>query len=86
MTIEELRAAIAAMLYEETQPVIDWARVEALSFDLITMLVKERTPELPRKLYHFIEDWDIRRKDERDGRKGYAEDQRAFVEQFVRGE
>ncbi len=74
------------MLQEESQPVIDWGRVEALSFDLITRLVKEPAPEFPLKLFHFIEDWDVRQKDELRGHAGYAENQRAFAERFVRGE
>jgi hypothetical protein len=86
VTIDELRAAIAAMLDEERKPAIDWERVESLSSALIARLVNEPAPEYPFKLFHFIEDWDVRRKDERLGQSDYAERQRGLAERFIRGE
>lgn len=86
MTIDELRAAIASMLNEERKPAIDWERVESLSSALIARLVNEPVPKYPLKLFHFIEDWDVRRKDERLEQSDYAEHQRRFAERFIRGE
>ena len=83
MTREELDAAVAEILAEEKQSAIDWPHVKALCDEVVRRLNMEPAPDHPNKLYHFLEDYDARERDERHGHTAYADGQRAFVEEYL---
>jgi len=85
MTGEELQAAVAKILAEEKQPMIDWSYVKTLCDDVLRRVNTEPAPVYPNKLYRFLEDYDAREKDERHERMAYPNGQRAFVEGYLAG-
>jgi hypothetical protein len=74
----ELRSCIAHILDEEERAEVDWARIEALSAELDERLRHEPNTEVPDAVSHFLDDADIRQKDE-----AYAVRQRDLVRRYV---
>jgi hypothetical protein len=82
MTIEELRAGLAATLALEDRPDADWEQVEAQCRAMIARLNTEPEPTYPHDIvYHFLEDADARQKSSR-----YAEGQRERLRQWLKHE
>jgi hypothetical protein len=72
MTIDDLRAELAAILTIEEGQSPDWQEIEASCLALVGRLVAESEPSYPHEIvYHFLDDVDVRRKDGR-----YADQQR----------
>lgn len=75
MEADELRQRLAVILAAEEQEPPDWAEVERLSTKLLPQLHVGPTPEI---VYHYLDDADIRARDEE-----YAARQRRGVRRFV---
>ena len=79
MTIEELRAGLAATLALEDRPEADWKQVESQCRAMIARLNTEPEPCYPHDIvYHFLEDADARQKSPR-----YAAGQRERLRQWL---
>jgi hypothetical protein len=79
MTLEELKAALRLILQEEQKAEVNWVNVEAMCLNVVTRLNTEPEPKYSHDaVYHFVEDADVRQKDE-----GYAERQRARLSDWL---
>ena len=80
MNFVELRQRVGAILAveERANAVEDWAEVERLTDELQAQLEAEETTVCPEIVDHYLDDVDIRARDER-----YAQQQRERVRQFV---
>jgi hypothetical protein len=74
----ELRRRIGEILKQEERPDVDWEQVESLSLKLHERLGRQSATEVPDAVFHFLDDADIRRKDE-----AYAARQRDLVRRYV---
>lgn len=69
MTLEELRADLRAILAKEEALPADWIAVDEMCLGLIRKLAAEKEPPYPHDVvYHYLDDPDIRRKDDAYGR------------------
>lgn len=75
MEMGELRGRLAVILAAEEQEPADWPEVERLTSELLPQLHSDATPEI---VHHFLDDADIRARDE-----AYAVRQRRKVRRFV---
>ena len=78
MDINDLRRRVGAILAAEEQQPPDWAAVERLTDDLLQELMNEPDTECPEIVNHYLDDADIRSKDDTYGRR-----QRDQISQFV---
>jgi hypothetical protein len=74
----EFHERLVEILGEEERADPDWERVEALCLELARRLARDSTVQCPDSVYHFVDDPDIRRRDER-----YAEEQRDLVRWYL---
>lgn len=82
MTLEELRSHLRAILAKEEASPIDWVSVDRLCLELIGRLRKGKEPPFPHDVtYHYLDDPDIRRKDE-----AYGRGQRLRLQRWLDGE
>lgn len=82
MTLEELRSHLSAILAKEEASPIDWVSVDRLCLELIGRLRKGKEPPFPHDVaYHYLDDPDIRRKDE-----AYGRGQRLRLQRWLDGE
>jgi hypothetical protein len=58
----------------------DWEGVETASLELIGAITDGRSEQVPDEVYHFIDDFDVRRKDSR-----YAAGQHKIVKAYLGG-
>jgi hypothetical protein len=75
MEMDELRRRVAVILAAEEQEPADWSEVERLTNELLPQLHVDVTPEI---VHHYLDDADIRVRDE-----AYAVHQRREVRRFV---
>lgn len=75
MEMDELRRRLAVILAAEEQEPADWPEVQRLTSELLPQLHVDATPEI---IHHFLDDADIRARDE-----VYAAHQRREVRRFV---
>lgn len=70
MTLEDLRSDLRAILAEEEASPTDWVSVDRMCLGLIGKLARGKEPPYPPHdvVYHYLDDPDIRRKDEAYGR------------------
>ena len=78
MEEEELRRRVGEILAAEEASRPDWERVESLSAALDEYLREYPQTQCPDSVYHYLDDADIRARDE-----GYGEWQRDLVRRYV---
>ena len=78
MHSEDLRRRVGAILAAEASEPPDWYEVDRLSDELLGQLIAEPDTACPEIVSHYLDDADIRRKDE-----SYACPQRQRVGRFV---
>jgi hypothetical protein len=69
---------LAEILEADTAVETDWLPVNDLSLSLLGDLTGEDTYDVPREVWHFLEDWKLRRTD-----RAYADRQREAVTRFL---
>ncbi len=74
----ELQQRVATILAEEERENPDWLRIAGLCEALDERLRNEPDTDFPDSVYHFVDDADIRQRDEL-----YAEWQRDLVRRYV---
>lgn len=79
MEIDELRRRVGAILAAEEREPADWSEVERLTDELQLQLRAEPSTECPEVVNHYLDDADIRARDE-----AYAVHQRQEVRRFVK--
>lgn len=75
MEWDELRRRLAVILAAEEQEPADWFEVERLTSELLPLLHVDATPEI---VHHYLDDADIRARDD-----AYGAHQRREVRRFV---
>ena len=78
MRIDELRRRIGVILSAEDSEPPDWDQVDRLSDELLRQLIADRDSECPEIVRHYIDDADIRCRDE-----AYGAQQRERIRRFV---
>lgn len=82
MTLEELRSDLRAILAQEEASPTDWVSVERMCLELIGKLARGKEPPYPHDVvYHYLDDPDIRRKDD-----PYGRGQRLQLQRWLDGE
>ncbi len=78
MDMNDLRRRVGAILAAEEQRPPDWAAVDRLTDELQQQLMAEPNSECPEIVNHYLDDADIRTKDE-----AYGGRQREQISRFV---
>lgn len=78
MQSEELRRRVGAILTAEGNEPPEWDEVDRLSDELLRQLIAEPDTECPQIVNHYLDDADIRQRDET-----YARGQRRRVGRYV---
>jgi hypothetical protein len=78
MEMDDLRRRLGAILAAEEQQPPDWAAVDRLTDELLQQLVGEPNTECPEIVNHYLDDADIRSKDD-----AYGGRQREQISRFV---
>ena len=78
MNVPDLRRSLGAILAAEERQPPDWHEAERLADDLLRQLAAEPNTQCPEIANRFLDDMDIRAKDD-----GYAEFQRTDIRRFV---
>ena len=79
MGVDDLRRRVGTILAAEEREPADWPEVERLSDELLQQLRAEPDTECPDVVTHFLEDADVRAKDE-DWAAYQKEEIRRFIE------
>lgn len=82
MTLEDLKSDLRAILAKEEANLTDWGLVDRMCLELIEKLENGKAPSYAHDVvYHYLDDPDIRRKDD-----PYGRGQRLRLKRWLDGE